>query len=161
MIFDFCLSVIDGNRFEALLAVHDGCCRVRPGSLNKTLREGGADCPIVWAWAGEPIGVAKLSALSGAVLVKGSMRIELPAAAKTIDVMQRERRPRRAGLLCDLVKVLPNGEVSEVRLHAFSFGVADALDVVPDPDLAAVAGVREYRNVARDVAEFYRRLAED
>jgi uncharacterized protein len=157
--------------FEGKLAVYGNRDEqgdvLEPGSLSKTLREGGGSVPLLWQHdTRNPIGTLELRDTPTALLAKGRLVLSVPAARQAYDLL-RAGVVRGMSIGFRVIKENFTGEVrrlKEIRLYEGSlvtFGANPEALVTsvkadePGPDLEALDA---FRNAARDISAFHRSL---
>jgi HK97 family phage prohead protease len=167
-------SLEESGTFEGKLAVYNtvdaGGDVIEPGAFTKTLREGGGSVPLLWAHdASAPIGTLQLTDTPAALLAKGRLVLSVPKAREAYDLM-------RAGVVRGLsigfltVKAQAAGQIrrlKELRLFEGSLTplqmnagavVTSVKQRDTGPDMEVLDA---FRNAARDIREFHRKLVED
>lgn len=164
-------SIDDSGTFEGRLAVYgsvdEGGDIIEPGAFTKTLQEGGGSVPLLWAHdASAPIGTLQLTDTPAALLAKGRLVLSVPKAREAYDLM-------RAGVVRGLsigyktVKAQAAGEIrrlKELRLFEGSLTplqmnagavVTSVKQRDTGPDMEVLDA---FRNAARDLKDFHRRM---
>jgi HK97 family phage prohead protease len=165
-------SLDESGIFEGRLAVYnnvdEGGDVIEPGAFTKTLQEGGGTVPLLWAHdTAQPIGTLTLTDSPTALLARGRLVLSVAKAREAYDLM-------RAGVVRGMsigyrtIKAQANGEIRRLKeLRLFE----GSLTPVPMNAQAVVTGLKQhqpntadaealdaFRNAARDLREFNRRL---
>jgi len=123
--FPFVLKSVERPSFTGMLHVFTG--DICPGAFRKTLAESARSVPLLWDYdVAQQIGRVWLEDRKQSLLLRGCVDDSLAAGAKLLNVMERAARPRRIGIIYEVMKTTHRGgavAVVELRLRAVSCGV--------------------------------------
>ncbi len=165
----FLKALTENGTFEGKLAVYGNVDEagevIDAGAFTKTLREGGGQVPLCWQHdTAQPIGTLQLTDSPQALLCKGRLVLSVPQARNAYDlVMASVVKGLSIGYM--VIKDSVDGNIR--RLKELKLYEGSLVTLACNP-LAQVTGVKRvqpdlealdaFRNAARDLKEFHRRM---
>ncbi len=165
-------TITEAGEFEGLAAVYDavddGGDAISHGAFSKTLSEGSADLPLLWQHdQASPIGRVHLSDTPRGLAAKGRLVLSVPKAREVYTLMQDLGVVKGLSIGYKTIKEEMVGAVrrlKEIRLYELS------IVTLPMQAAAQVTSVKQqadnnealeqFRNAARDIKEFHRRMVD-
>jgi uncharacterized protein len=170
-------SLDESGTFEGRLSVYGNVDEtgdvVERGAFTKTLREGGGLVPLLWQHdSRQPIGSLELRDSPTALLAKGTLVMEIPVARQAYELLKRGilrglsigyvsiREMMDQGGQIRRLKELRLYEGSLVTFPANTAALVTGVKHVQEPAVSAadVETMEAFRNAARDLKEFHRRM---